>query len=307
MPAALVVAHGPTLYLILPDRDRATPFRSDSPSGPGSRPGADSRPESLPKTLLQELERLPAGHGVVAGGAPLTEALSQRLGRAVVPASEAEWRRALRLIPETDGESEGEYLREVAGTALEHALESPEEVLITLAREEERLERVVGREERAAESLLAVPVRVVTTYADRGKAVRGTLARHHAELLASLEATANEVVPNLSALVGPRVAARLVAAAGGVVPLARFSAGRIQLLGTRRRPDPDRGPRYGLLYRADRLSDVLPPRRAAYARSLAAMAAIAVRADAWTRATIGPQLRARRDRRIERLNRGGGR
>ncbi|MGC2360391.1 MAG: hypothetical protein WA691_08845, partial [Thermoplasmata archaeon] len=88
---------------------------------------------------------------------------------------------------------------------------------------------------------------------------------------------------------------------GGVAALARMRAGRIQLLGTRRRPSPDRGPRYGILYRAYGMSDVPPGRRGAYARSLGAMAAIAVRADASTRATISNGLVARRDRRIAQL------
>ncbi len=305
MPTVLVVGHGATLYVLRSGGDHAEPFGPERPLGEIARPAADPRPEKLPSALVRELDRLPPGSTIAAGGSPLVEALARRLGRPVLPASVADWARALRQLPEIDGAAEGTYLRTLAAAALEQALQSPEEVLITLAREEERLERVVGREERAAESLVAVPVRAVAAYADRGKAVRGSLARHHAELRAALEATANDVVPSLSAVVGPRVAARLVAAAGGVAPLARFTAGRIQLLGTRRRPDPDRGPRFGILYRADRVADVLPTRRAAYARSLAAIAAIAVRADAWTRAALGPQLRARRDRRIERLNREG--
>jgi len=303
VPAALVVAHGPALYLFLPGTERPVAFPGTVGSAEVVRPGADPRPEAVPAALVTELQRIEGDREIAAGGPRLAEAIAARLGRPVSRASVAEWRRALRLIPETNLASEGPYLLKVAATDLGKALRSPEEVLITLAREEERLERAVGREERAAESLLEVPVRSITAYSERWKTVRSALVRHHTELLASLEATATEVVPNLSSVVGPRAAARLVAAAGGVAPLARFSASRIQLLGTRRRPDPDRGPRYGLLYRAERIDDVPPDRRAAYARSVAAMAAIAVRADAWTRSSIGLKLRERRDRRIEELSR----
>ncbi|MGA8711381.1 MAG: C/D box methylation guide ribonucleoprotein complex aNOP56 subunit, partial [Thermoplasmata archaeon] len=75
------------------------------------------------------------------------------------------------------------------------------------------------------------------------------------------------------------------------------------LLGSRRRPSPERGPRFGIIFRADRLGDVPIGRRGAYARSLAALAAIAIRADAHTHRNISVDLVARRDRRIESLRR----
>ncbi len=305
MPAALVVAHGPALYLFVPGADRPTAFRSGGEGGTVARPGADPRPEAVPPELVRELERIAPGREIAVGGPRLAAAIAGCLNRSVSPAAPSIWRPALSRIPAPGAASERSFLRAIAAAALERALASPEEVLITLAREEERLERTVGREARAAESMAPVPVAAVATYIDRGRAVRADLARHHAELVAALEASARGIVPNLSAVVGPRVAARLVAAAGGVAPLARFSAGRIQLLGTRRRPDPERGPRFGILYRAERIADVPPRRRAAFARSLAAMAAIAVRADGWTHGSIGSQLRARRDRRVEELTRRG--
>jgi RNA processing factor Prp31 len=51
------------------------------------------------------------------------------------------------------------------------------------------------------------------------------------------------------------------------------------------------------------MEDVPLDRRAAYARSLAALAAIAARADLFTRRSIAPELIARRNRRIEQLRR----
>ncbi len=305
MPAALVIGRGPELYLHLPDGGRTLAV----PPGPGAglahRPAADADPGHLPLDLLRALEALPGGTEIGVASRQLTEALGQRTRRPLRPATAAELRTARRSLPPWDPRAERAYLLQVAGAALERVLRSPEEVLVSLAREEERLERVVGREERAAESLLAPAGTPLIDYAAAAKTVRGGLARHHAELVRKVEGAARELVPNLSEVVGARTAARLVAVAGGVAPLGRISGARLQLLGSRRRPSPTRGPRFGVLYRAERMEELPLGRRAAYARSLAALAAIAARADATTHRTIGPELKARRDRRIAELGRRG--
>ncbi|MCI4346737.1 MAG: hypothetical protein L3K07_08330 [Thermoplasmata archaeon] len=191
----------------------------------------------------------------------------------------------------------------LARRRLEARLGSPEEALISLAREEERTERSTRREETASASFVTGTSETLRAHAERWRRFRDSLERHHNELLREVEATALETVPNLSAVVGPRVAARLVAHAGGVEPLARMSSSRLQLLGSRRRPALGHGPRFGVLYRAERMEEVPPDRRGAYARSLAALAAIAVRADATTRRPLGTALVARRDRRVAALQR----
>ena len=165
------------------------------------------------------------------------------------------------------------------------------------------MERAVGREARAAEAFVAVPETPLNHHLPAWDRARSALGELEEALRRTLEAEARRLVPNLSAVVGPRTAARLVASAGGIAALARMPSARIQLLGSRRRPSPERGPRFGLLYRADRLAEVPIGRRGAYARSLAALAAIAVRADASTHRDIGAELVARRDRRVEMLRR----
>ncbi|HXQ48439.1 MAG TPA: hypothetical protein VN842_01480, partial [Thermoplasmata archaeon] len=135
------------------------------------------------------------------------------------------------------------------------------------------------------------------------EATRETLRAHHAGLEELLEHSARTLVPNLSEVLGEKVAARLVAAAGGLPPLGRMSASRLQLLGTRRRPSPERGPRFGIIYRAVRMEEVPVPRRGAYARSLAALGVIAARADATTGRPLAAVLVGRRDRRVEALRR----
>ena len=218
-------------------------------------------------------------------------------------ASVEELRAARARLPRPSLAAERRYLLSTARRQLEQVLASPEEVLISLAREDERLERVVGREARAAEAFLAPEGSPLQDYAQAWASVRSELEHHRASLADRTRREAQRVAPNLAAIVGPGVAARLVAAAGGVAPLARMRASRLQLLGSRRRPSPDHGPRYGLIYRAERMSDLPPDRRGAYARSLAALATIAVRADSLTHRDLSRTLCARRDRRIEQLRR----
>jgi snoRNA binding domain, fibrillarin len=301
VPGALIAGCGPDLYLLPPDSRRALPVPLNGPLRTSPRPSLDPDPARLPDDLIVALEGHREWTDVVAGTPELVAALGARLRRPVRVASLADLRRLRAFLPALDPATERAYVLEVAQRDLERVLRSPEEILVSLAREEERVERVVGREERAAEALLAPAGTALASYAAEAGHLRAGLVRHHAELARRVEAAAREVVPNLAALVGPRTAARLVSAAGGLSPLGRMRGARLQLLGARRRPSPTRGPRYGVLFRAERMEDVPLERRAAYARSLAALAAIAARADATTRREIAPLLRARRDRRIAEL------
>ncbi len=299
MASAIVVERGSQLFLVRAAPVRPVPY----PLGPGravalGRGGALNR---LPSALLELLRTLPTDTGLKADSEALGAALTERLGRAVSLAMISELRLARSALPATDPKEERRHLLAVGRTALERALRTPEEILITLTREEERVERAVGRESRAAESFLALPGSPLSEYSRQWTEVRASLEKHHARLEEMVRLHARSVVPNLSAVVGERAAARLVSAAGGLAALARMRAGRIQLLGTRRRPSPERGPRYGILYRADGMAEVPAGRRGAYARSLGAIAAIAVRADATTRTSIFQGLLGRRDRRIAQL------
>jgi U4/U6 small nuclear ribonucleoprotein PRP31 len=51
------------------------------------------------------------------------------------------------------------------------------------------------------------------------------------KMLTYLENKMTLIAPNVSAIVGTRVAAKLIAAAGGIVELSRIPAGNIQVLG----------------------------------------------------------------------------
>ncbi|HLM69949.1 MAG TPA: hypothetical protein VK423_01005 [Thermoplasmata archaeon] len=304
MRPTLVVASGPHLFVVGADPSRALgPFPLDAdPRAAASRFETMSRSD-VPTRVLAALESVPAESRLLASTPRLARAIAECTGRLVEVCSIEELRRARTVLPPTEATLERRFLLALAHLRLERGLRAPEEVLITLAREEERVERSVGREARAADSFVEVPDSPLDRHLAAWGRARGALGDLGDALRRTVENEARGIVPNLSAVVGPRVAARLVAAAGGVGALARMPASRIQLLGSRRRPSPERGPRFGIIYRADRLVDVPIGRRAAYARSLAALAAIAIRADSHTHRDISSGLVARRDRRIELLRR----
>jgi len=299
----VAVGRGPRIFLVGVPGEMLVGIPWDADPERAADRRAELRPEDVPDALVHRLDLLPSGTRLTAAGPLLSGSLGHRAGGPVELASVGLLRRARASLPPLPPETERTFLRSVAARRLNRALRSPAEVVITLAREEERVERALGREERAAESFVTVPDSPLETYVRDWTSARGSLAMHHARLLASLEHEVRSVLPNLSRVVGPRVAARLLAASGGLGTLGRMSAPRLQLLGSRRRPSAERGPRFGVLYRAERMEEVPLGRRGAYARSLAALAAIAARADASTGRDISRPLVERRDRRVAELQR----
>lgn len=262
----------------------------------------------------------------VDGGAPISEALrgwiiarAPRGRLAVLEPGLGPDLAPLDRGPDPISEAEARHLRAEGWPALEPwdrrfylalmqrrlaaRLSSPEEALISLAREEERTERAVEREGSAARSFVTGASEPLRLHAERWRRYRTSAEEHHRELRAQLEETARSLAPNLAQVVGPLVAARLLARAGGLEALGRMSASRVQLLGSRRRPSGGHGPRFGVLFRAEGMEEVPPDRRGAYARSLAALAVIAARADGSSRRRISPALRLRREQRIRALSR----
>lgn len=295
MGPTLVVPRARSFFLLPP---QAAPREFRSGSGP-----TGVAPAEPPQELVQALQALAPSEPIVAGGAALADALGRRLHRTVRRADAAAWHDALARLPVPDPGAERAVALARAHAAVDAALRSPEEVLVSLAREEERLERALGREERASEAFVAVPGTTLAEYAARWSRSRAAFGEHHRELVVRLEAEARRTVPNLSAVVGARTAARLVAAAGGPGPLARVSASRLQLLGSRRRPSAERGPRFGVIVLAEGSDGIPADRRGAYARSLAALAAIAVRADVFTHGSVAEALLRRREARRAALRR----
>jgi hypothetical protein len=300
---ALLVGRGTSLFLDLGGRDPPLAFPRGDDLGAAIRATVDPPAQVIPSDLVEAIAELAPDVRLVAADRSLAEAVSRATGREVREATVGELRAALPRLPLSPAPREREFALQVAHAALAKALAAPGEVLITLAREEERVERALGREERAMEAFLTAASPGLEQYRRDWSGVRDQLARHHDRLVALLERSARSVAPNLSAVVGEKVAARLIAIAGSLDALGRMRSARIQLLGSHRRPSPEHGPRYGVLYRAARMADVPTGRRGAYARSLAALAAIAARVDATTRRDLAPILVARRDRRVESFRR----
>jgi nucleolar protein 56 len=106
----------------------------------------------------------------------------------------------------------------------------------------------------------------------------------HRALETALDAATEEKAPNLTSLLGPRLAAQLIAHAGGLERLARLPASTIQVLGAekaffehlRRRAPP---PRHGLLFLHPSIHGAPRSLRGKLARALAGKAAIAARLD----------------------------
>jgi nucleolar protein 56 len=113
------------------------------------------------------------------------------------------------------------------------------------------------------------------------------------------------VAPNLVALAGPVLAARLIALAGGLGDLARQPSGTLQVLGAEdalfahldgRAPSP----KHGVIYTHEYVRGTRPDERGSAARALAGKLTIAARVDHYS-GDRRPELDAELDERIERI------
>jgi nucleolar protein 56 len=118
------------------------------------------------------------------------------------------------------------------------------------------------------------------------------LARH--ALTKAIEATAPVRAPNVSALLGPELSARMIAQAGGLERLARLPSSTVQVLGAERAFfEHLRGhappPRHGLLFLHPAIQSAPRGERGKLARALAGKVSIAARLDV-AGAPIHPEL-----------------
>ncbi|MCI4349551.1 MAG: hypothetical protein L3J93_04975 [Thermoplasmata archaeon] len=147
-------------------------------------------------------------------------------------------------------------------------------------------------------------------------AARGELAKAYerlSELRHSLdravESAAQRSLPNLSVLLGPLLAARMVAQAGGLDRLARLPASTIQVLGAEKAffdhlRHGSRPPRHGLLFLHPSIQGATQRQRGRLARALAGKASIAARLDHGGR-PVDASLDASYKRRAEEIRRAG--
>jgi len=112
-----------------------------------------------------------------------------------------------------------------------------------------------------------------------------------------------EVAPNICAIVGPVIGARLIMHAGSLHRLASMPAGTIQLLGAekamfRHLKEGSRPPKHGILFTHPMVRNSPGWQRGAISRALAAKLCLAARADAYSRNDISGLLKAQLEKRI---------
>lgn len=129
------------------------------------------------------------------------------------------------------------------------------------------------------------------------------LAGVRSRLMREVSARADEVMPNVSALIGGLVAARLLSRAGGLSALARMPGSTIQVLGSEqalfshlRGGTPP--PKHGIIFQHRRVHNAPREVRGRVARVLAAKLAIAARLD-YYRGVLAPEFLDDAQKRID--------
>jgi nucleolar protein 56 len=162
-----------------------------------------------------------------------------------------------------------------------------------------------GDHARAARSILepetapppwAPPDPALTEARRRLAELYRSIEEAHRSLTDAVAVAVPRRTPNLNALLGPELSARLLAQAGGLDRLARLPASTVQVLGAekaffehlRGRAPP---PRHGLLFLHPAIQSAPRPERGKLARTLAGKVAIAARQDR-AGAPVNPSLAA---------------
>lgn len=112
-----------------------------------------------------------------------------------------------------------------------------------------------------------------------------SLSEYRAQLYDYLKNRMNTIAPNLTALVGELVGARLIAHGGSLLNLAKQPGSTVQILGAekalfRALKTKHATPKYGLIYHASLIGQAPPKLKGKISRSLAAKSALAIRYDA---------------------------
>ena len=113
----------------------------------------------------------------------------------------------------------------------------------------------------------------------------------------------DEVAPNIRALVGSLLGARLIALAGGLTNLAKLPASTVQVLGAekalfRSLRTGTRPPKHGIIFQHSLIHEAKRWQRGKVARALAGKLAIAARIDAFSGKYAGDKLKADLEKRI---------
>ncbi|KAG8822399.1 Nucleolar protein 58 [Serendipita sp. 411] len=141
------------------------------------------------------------------------------------------------------------------------------------------------------------------------------ISAYRTQLADYLRNRMNAIAPNLTALVGELVGARLISHAGSLRNLAKHPASTVQILGAekalfRALKTKHDTPKYGLIYHASLIGQAPPKLKGKMARMVATKAALSIRVDALSdadtksgveAATIGLENRAKLESRLRAL------
>jgi len=121
-----------------------------------------------------------------------------------------------------------------------------------------------------------------------------------------MDSLMEEVAPNIKALVGSLLGARLIALTGGLANLARMPASTVQVLGAekalfRSLKTGTRPPKHGIIFQHTLIHEAKRWQRGKMARAIAGKLAIAARTDAYSSKYIGDGLKAGLERRIKEI------
>ncbi|KAI0092562.1 Nop domain-containing protein [Irpex rosettiformis] len=144
------------------------------------------------------------------------------------------------------------------------------------------------------------------------------ITAYRTQLAEYLRNRMNAIAPNLTALVGELVGARLISHAGSLLSLAKHPASTVQILGAekalfRALKTKHDTPKYGLIYHASLIGQAPPKLKGKMARMVATKAALSIRVDALTDAdgksepmapSIGIENRAKLEARLRALEEG---
>ncbi|EAU80596.1 nucleolar protein NOP58 [Coprinopsis cinerea okayama7 len=142
-----------------------------------------------------------------------------------------------------------------------------------------------------------------------------SISQYRAQLAEYLRNRMNAIAPNLTALVGELVGARLISHAGSLLSLAKYPASTVQILGAekalfRALKTKHDTPKYGLIYHASLIGQAPPKLKGKMARMVATKAALSIRVDALTDAdgksedaasAIGVENRTKLEKRLRDL------
>ena len=125
-------------------------------------------------------------------------------------------------------------------------------------------------------------------------------------ILNYLDELMQEAAPNIRALIGPIIGAKLIRKAGGIGELAKMPASTIQILGAEKalfRALHGKGtpPKHGIIFQDPRIFKAPWWQRGKIARALAGKLSIAARVDYFTGEYIGDELLRDLERRIEEI------